>query len=247
MFEPHAHVRDTLTECYFARILRHVTATLIVRPIWRRFRPRWFARAVAHVHAGGCAAIVDEKNDVQVLLPVDPEGKLPELARWALFAIEHRRTTRILEGPAKGLATTRIKAHYAGSVIDWCTRDVVHEGWVRVFELDCLACGACCHDAKVLLDEVDLDRFRNGGRNDLTMSKHIVRHKDGRISLRFVKPGPCQLQAADNRCTIYEIRPDNCRRFVMGSEACLAAREDTLKLRDGSPWGDEVEVIDSST
>ncbi|HRI63507.1 MAG TPA: YkgJ family cysteine cluster protein [Polyangium sp.] len=221
-----------------------MTATRIVRPIWRRFRPRWLARAAAHVRAGGCAAIVDEKNNVQVLLPVDKKGKLPELARWALLAIEHRRTTRVLEGPAKGLATIRIKSHYAGSVLDWCTRDSIHEGTTRRFELDCLACGACCHDSNVILDDVDLDRFRKAGREDLTTSKHIVRHKDGRISLRFAKPGPCQLQAADNRCTIYEIRPDNCRRFVAGSEACLAAREDTLHLRDGAPSDEVVEVID---
>ena len=189
---------------------------------------------------------MDEKNDVEVLLPVDNKGKLPELARWALLAIEHKRTTRVLDGPAKGLATTRIKPHYAGSVLDWCTRDSIHEGTTRTFDLDCIACGACCHDSNVILDEVDLDRFRKAGRKELTTSKHIVRHKDGRISLRFAKPGPCQLQASDNRCTIYEIRPDNCRRFVMGSEACLAAREDTLHLRDGAPSDDTVEVIDLS-
>lgn len=224
-----------------------MTATRIVRPIWRRFRPRWLARAAAHVRAGGCAAIVDERNDIQVLLPVDSKGKVPELARWALLSIEHRRTTRITEGPAKGLATTKIKKHYAGSVLDWCTRDSIHEGTTRVFELDCLDCGACCHDSNVILDEVDLDRFRRAGRKDLTTSKHIVRHKDGRISLRFVKPGPCQLQAADNRCTIYEFRPDNCRRFVTGSEACLAAREDTLNLRDGAPSDEAVELVDFTT
>lgn len=223
-----------------------MTATLIVRPIWRRFRPRWLARAAAHVRAGGCAAIIDERDDIFVLLPVDSKGKVPELARWALLAIDHRRTTRVPDGPAKGLAKAHIKPKYAGSVLDWCTRDAIHEGTTRTFELDCIACGACCHDSNVILDEVDLDRFRNAGRKDLATSKYIVRHKDGRISLRFAKPGPCQLQAADNRCTIYEIRPDNCRRFVTGSEACLAAREDTLKLRDGAPWEGDVELVEFS-
>lgn len=221
-----------------------MTATRIIRPIWRRFRPRWLARAAAHVRAGGCAAIVDERDDVYVLLPVDAKGKVPELPRWALLAIEHRRTTRVADGPAKGLAKAKIRPQYAGSVMDWCSRDAIHEGSTRTFELDCIACGACCHDSNVIMDEVDLDRFRKGGRKDLTTSKYIVRHQDGRISLRFAKPGPCQLQAADNRCTIYEIRPDNCRRFVTGSEACLAAREDTLKLRDGAPWEGDVEVVE---
>jgi Fe-S-cluster containining protein len=175
---------------------------------------------------------------VEVILPVNAKGKLPELALWALLAIEHRRTSIIEEGPAKGLRRVRIKPRFAGSVLDWCTRDAIHEGATRSMELDCIACGACCSDANVLLDEVDLERFRKAGRKELATSKHIVRHKDGRISLRFAKPGPCQLQAADNRCTIYEIRPDNCRRFVTGSEACLAAREETLRVRDGaaSDW-----------
>lgn len=224
-------------------MLPRVPAATIVRPVWRRFRPRWLARAAAHVRAGGCAAIVDERNDVRVLLPVNAKGKLVELARWALLSIDHRRTTRVSDGPAKGLATAHIDARHGGSVLDWCTRDAMHDGATRSFELDCIACGACCHDANVILDEVDLDRFRIAGRKDLTTAKHIVRHRDGRISLRFAKPGPCQLQAADNRCTIYDFRPDNCRRFVTGSEACLAAREDTLRLRDGAPWEEAVDQI----
>jgi Fe-S-cluster containining protein len=36
----------------------------------------------------------------------------------------------------------------------------------------------------------------------------------------------------DNRCAIYAIRPFNCSVFPVGSEACLAARESTLHVRD---------------
>jgi uncharacterized protein len=53
------------------------------------------------------------------------------------------------------------------------------------------------------------------------------------VTLRFLGKGPCQHLQRDKKCRIYPIRPDNCSAFVVGSEACLAAREDTLGLRDG--------------
>jgi Fe-S-cluster containining protein len=134
-------------------------------------------------------------------------------------------------GPARGLATARIRAAYEGSVLDWCERDSVHPGATRTLRLDCLKCAACCHDANVLLDGDDLDRFREAGRRDLCGRSYVRRARDGKITLRFVGSGPCQHLRRDKKCSIYPIRPDNCRVFVVGSEACLAAREDTLRPR----------------
>jgi uncharacterized protein len=207
----------------------------IVRPVWRKFSPQWIERAADHVKEGGHAAIIDAKGAIRVLLGVSERGQITELGLWSLLAIEQRRWRRVTDGPAKGLATARIKPAYEEAVLDWCARDAVHRGATRVIKLDCIKCAACCHAANVLLDDVDLGRFRDAGRNDLTRPAYIRRHKDGRIVLRFASDGRCQHLAGDNRCSIYEIRPDNCRRFVVGSEACLAAREDTLGIRDGAP------------
>lgn len=207
----------------------------IARPVWRRFKPRFLAKAVAHVKRGGFAAIEDETGQVKVLLPVDEAGKVTELGQWALLSIEQRAWKRVKEGLGVGLATAKIRAKYAGSVLDWCERDAVHEGSTRTIVLDCLECAACCHEANVLLDEADFERFREGGRPDLVNKAYIKRSRDGKITLRFAKDGRCQHLQTDRKCAIYLIRPDNCRVFVVGSEACLAAREDTLKLRDGAP------------
>lgn len=207
---------------------------VIIRPIWRRFRPRWLGRAAAHVRRGGAAAIHDERGNVEVLLPVDESGSITELGQWALLAIEQERWRRVKEGAAKGLATAKIRAKYAGSVLDWCERDSVYPESTRSIELDCLDCGACCHEANVLLDEADFQRWRAAGRMDLLTKAYLKRSRDGKVVLRFAESGKCQNLKRDNKCSIYEIRPDNCRVFVVGSEACLAAREDTLNIRDGA-------------
>lgn len=212
-----------------------MSAYVVSRPVWRRFRPRYVARAAAHVRAGGLAAIVLPDERIDVLLAMDARGELTELGLWSLLSIEQQRYRRVDDGPARGLAAARVKRQYEGSVLDWCERDSIHPGAVREIELDCLACGACCHDANVLLDGDDLARFREAGRADLTGRAYVRRARDGKITLRFAEDGRCQHLGGDNACAIYAIRPDNCRAFVVGSEACLSAREETRGIRDGAP------------
>lgn len=209
-----------------------MSAMVIDRPVWRRFRPRFQKYAAAHVRRGGHAAIVHETGRVDVLLTVGADGKITELGLWSLLAIEQRRWVRVKKGVAKDLATARVTDKFAGSVIDWCDRDSIHAGSVRRIELNCIECGACCHEANVVMDEADLARFRDGGRPDLARKDYVKRSRDGRITLRFAPSGKCQ-HLQGTMCGIYPLRPDNCRVFVVGSEACLAAREETLKLRDG--------------
>ncbi len=214
-----------------------MSAYTIVRPVWRKFTAKWLNRAAAHVRRGGHAVVERDDGALDLLLTVGDDGKITELGLWSLLAIEQQRWRRVKDGPAKGLATARVGAMYEGSVVDWCDRDSIHAGPTRKIHLDCLACGACCHEANVVLDEADLKRFRDAGRKDL-LSKAYLKRADGRITLRFAPDGRCQNLGRDNKCAIYPIRPDNCSAFVVGSEACLAAREDTLKLRDGLPQQD---------
>jgi uncharacterized protein len=211
-----------------------MSAYVIDRPVWRRFQERFLARAATHVRRGGHAAIERENGDVTMLLGVDRAGKITELGLWSILAIEQRRWRRVKDGPAKGLASARVDPDFGGSVLDWCDRDSIHEGPTREIALDCLDCGACCHEANVLLDEDDFERWRGAGRKDL-INRAYLKRRDGKVTLRFLANGRCRNLGADNKCGIYAIRPDNCSVFVVGSEACLAAREDTLKIRDGAP------------
>lgn len=214
-----------------------MSAYVIERPVFRSFRARYLARAANYVRRGGHAVIVHDDGVHDLLLGVDSRGKITELGLWSILAIEQVRWRRVKDGPAAGLATARVRPQYAGSVVDWCERDADFEGPTRTIRLDCLDCGACCHDANVLLDEADLDRFRKAGRMDLT-GKDYIKRSNGKITLRFAEGGRCKNLKDDNKCSIYTIRPDNCAAFLVGSEACLAAREDTLDIRDGLPAGD---------
>jgi Fe-S-cluster containining protein len=212
--------------------MRAMSVYEVVRPVWRRFGSGSMARAAAHVRRGGHAVVDREDRGIDLLLGVDDKGKITELGLWSILAIEQQRWRRVKEGPAAGLAMARVRGRYEGSVLDWCDRDRVHRGSTRTLHLDCLACGACCHDANVVLDRADFDRWRKAGRKDLLGPSYLKR-ADGRVTLRFASSGRCQNLGRDNKCAIYPIRPDNCSAFVVGSEACLAAREDTLQLRDG--------------
>jgi Fe-S-cluster containining protein len=181
--------------------------------------------------------VIREDGAHDLLLGVDGDGKITELGFWTVLSIEQQRWRRVKDGPAAGLATARARPNFEGSVLDWCERDAAYEHPTRSIHLDCLECGACCHDANVLLDEADYDRWREAGRGDLK-DKAYLRRKNGKVFLRFLDSGRCRNLGADNKCGIYPIRPDNCSAFVVGSEACLAAREDTLGIRDGLPAED---------
>jgi Fe-S-cluster containining protein len=209
------------------------TTSIIHRPVWRRVKPRYLAFAAAHVRAGGLAVVVPDHGRMRMLLPVEPSGRLTTLALWALLSIEHRRAPLVREGPAKGLRSAVVKKGYEGSVLDWCERDQGHEGPMRRIALDCTECAACCRDADVVLDAAELVRWRGAGRPELADKPYVRRARDGKITLRFLPNGRCPHLRKDKRCGIYPLRPDNCRAFLAGSEACLAAREETLGLRDG--------------
>ena len=209
-----------------------MSVTVVERPIWRRFDPRFYERAVAHVHAGGHAAVV-RRAGIEMLFGVDTSGRITELGLWAILAIEQQRWRRVKDGPARGLATATPRPDFADVVLDWCERDAVHPGPTRTMPLDCLACGACCHEANVIVGEPDFERFRAIGRPELAKAPYVRRKKDGKLALQFLANGKCRHLGRGNACAVYEARPDNCRAFVTGSEACLAAREDTLGLRDG--------------
>jgi hypothetical protein len=207
----------------------------VVRPVWRRFDARFWDQAGSWVRRGGHAAVVTDPNTLDMLLGAEEGGKITELGLWSVLAIEQQRYRRVKVGPAAGLWVARVAKHAIDSVLDWCERDAILERPTRALALDCLDCAACCRDATVLLGEDDLDRFREAGRVDLCGSKYVKRERSGKRTLRLLYDGRCQHLGAGNLCSIYEIRPFNCSVFPVGSEACLAARETTLGLRDGAP------------
>lgn len=78
--------------------------------------------------------------------------------------------------------------------------------------IDCLDCANCCKSAPALLRQSDMDRLAR--RLGLTTGKFIDRYvlmdEDGDFVLNAV---PCPFLLPDNRCSVYDDRPESCADY----------------------------------
>ena len=196
---------------------------VVVRPLWREFTPDRLRAAVKHAKAGGIAVVKDQRW--RFLGDAGPPGEdLPQLIDWAIRAIEANRWAEVVEGPAKGCVEAAITKGWRERVQEWIDRDRAFEGATTEANFDCMLCGACCYDNQVVIDAEDEKRFRDGGRADLLKKlsrKGIVRL----LPLLRTKTKPCS-HLKTNMCTIYDVRPNMCRDFPVGTEQCITSRED---------------------
>ena len=204
----------------------------VVRPVWRTFLPRFLGNAAVHVRAGGLA-VVRHPGAWSLLVPCDPEGAIPELAAWALLDVGVRGFDRVTEGPAEGLLEARLPRALQPTASDRCERDSTAPGSTVAMDLDCRACAWCCRSNRVVLEDEDIARWTDAGRDDLGSSRYVRRVRGGR-RLRVLPGGDC-VHLGGNDCGIYALRPDNCRAFPAGSEGCLGARAEAGL--DVSPTG----------
>jgi Fe-S-cluster containining protein len=201
---------------------------IVERPLWRSFEANQLRAAAKHARAGGISVVKgsEPKQRWRMLGDAGPPGEdLPLLVDWAIRAIEAPRWGEIVEGPAKGCVEAPIARGWRERVSEWIARDLAFEGATSHATFDCVKCAACCRDNKVVLDEQDLARFRDGGRVDLlkrTSKKGIIRL----LPLVRTKDKSCIHLGKDLLCTIYEVRPNMCREFPAGTEQCMTSRED---------------------
>jgi Fe-S-cluster containining protein len=79
-------------------------------------------------------------------------------------------------------------------------------------EINCCACGHCCHVMSPRLIGKDLKRLADYltiSRNEL-ISEYLEPSKEERGYV--MKKRPCPF-LENQRCTIYDVRPDDCRSF----------------------------------
>jgi Fe-S-cluster containining protein len=96
---------------------------------------------------------------------------------------------------------------------------------------DCVTCGRCCHHGPRTVHLLDTDDARVLARPD---GEDILRRltvlDDTPPGWRFVRNQGERCGALDVStpgrfpCSIYEVRPDDCRIVEPGSPACLEAR-----------------------
>jgi hypothetical protein len=210
-----------------------VPAQTVTRPVVRSFALRERRLAVDHVRAGGHAVIWERRSRARLLLPAPNEDDPLDLALNSIMDLGKQRYEIARRGIAKGLATTLVSRDCNGIVRARIERDRFHPGPTREITLDCSECAACCYSNNVMLNTDDIARFERAGRPELAKMPY-ARRKNGKLALRLAPDGGCLQLRLDKRCNIYDIRPEMCRSFPVGSECCLSSRADDLGIWDGA-------------
>lgn len=91
---------------------------------------------------------------------------------------------------------------------------------------DCVSCGRCCHHGPSTVHLLEADEARMGP--DLLARFTVLDHRPP--GFRFMKNAGDRCAALDVStpgcfpCSVYEVRPDDCRLVEPGSPCCLEAR-----------------------
>ena len=207
----------------------------VVRPVVRNFRWPHRARAAAWVRSGGHAVVWQTSRKARLVFLRPRVGDEHDLGWWSVLDLGRTEYAVARQGPFAGMGVLRVPHDCYSIVRDRVVRDSIHPGPKRTIDLDCLACGSCCRDNRVELDDADVARFDRAGRPELARRPFARRESDGRVFLVLRKDKNCRHLGGDNKCAIYALRPSACSTFPVGSECCLSAREEELGVVDGLP------------
>jgi uncharacterized protein len=205
----------------------------VVRPVVRSYRLPHLRQAAAWVRAGGHAVVWISPRKARLLFARPKEGDDNDLGWWSVLDLGRLEYRVARRGPFRGMAFIAVPHDCYAIVRFRVVRDSIYPEPTRRIDLDCLACGACCRDNRVVLDDGDIARFEAAGRGDLARLPY-ARREDGSVVLVLRKDKRCKHLADDNKCGIYPIRPDACSTFPVGSECCLSSREEELGIVDGA-------------
>jgi len=93
--------------------------------------------------------------------------------------------------------------------LDALVRETTDQVWK---EIDCTTCANCCKTLRIVVDNNDIRRLAARlGMSFQQFSRKYVRAEADKT--KFLASTPCQFLAADNRCTVYDDRPQACRDF----------------------------------
>jgi Fe-S-cluster containining protein len=88
---------------------------------------------------------------------------------------------------------------------------------------DCLQCAQCCKSFSPRFKTPDIKRISRmlGLRESEFIEQYLKVDEEGDYVTRTT---PCPMLGEDNRCSIYEDRPSDCRRFPYTDEDVLLKR-----------------------
>ena len=96
-------------------------------------------------------------------------------------------------------------------------------------KIDCLTCANCCKNYSPRFKTPDIKRISKHLhlRESEFIDTYLRLDEDGDY---VVKSSPCAFLGADNRCSIYEVRPSDCARYPYTDEDVFLKRKNlTLK------------------
>lgn len=90
-------------------------------------------------------------------------------------------------------------------------------------QIDCLQCARCCKRFSPRFKTPDIKRISKllGMKEGAFIEKYLRIDEDGDYVLHST---PCVFLGEDNRCSIYEDRPSDCRRFPFTDEDVILKR-----------------------
>lgn len=101
---------------------------------------------------------------------------------------------------------------------------IAQEKHKEAFEkIDCLSCGNCCKKLQPTVDSEDIARISThlNLSKEAFIEKYLVTDPFGDPEMKQV---PCSFLGADNKCSIYEIRPTTCRSYPHTQKEHFASR-----------------------
>lgn len=96
-------------------------------------------------------------------------------------------------------------------------------------KIDCLQCARCCKSHSPRFKTTDIKRISKylKMRESVFIEKYLRVDEDGDFVANVL---PCPFLESNNHCSIYEIRPSDCRRFPYSDEDVFFKRKElTLK------------------
>lgn len=103
----------------------------------------------------------------------------------------------------------KTRLNLSNADLDNTVRKTTEEVWQQI---DCTTCANCCRTLQIEVDNQDIKRLalHFGLSSQQFSQKHVRIAEDG---AKHFGSSPCPFLGEDNRCTVYEERPQACRDF----------------------------------
>ena len=136
---------------------------------------------------------------------------IPTIARYA-------RRNENEDFTFRAFLKSRLEA--SNAELDGVVRETTDAVWSQI---DCTTCGHCCRTLQIVVDNKDIARLAahlGASVKDFTR-RYVAADAD---KTKYFNTAPCPFLGADNKCGVYEHRPQACRDYPYLYEPHFRAR-----------------------